>query len=254
MQEGDEIMISLNKKSGYTLVELLAVLAVLMIVLTISLSVFRNLDRLANQRIDEGRIVIYNKAFEDFKFNDYSTLQATKDEKVILTDNDGVKINQYLNLSSEDINALSESGKGRYPKTLEECTAAIRAYCGTSSMIPTPALGMSYRYYYHIPSGKCFVKHISEIDASNQDDWINLNDDYAYLVAYYMLGDVSGDKTLDEKDVETLLSFINGGYSFNDPYLYRCCDTNRDGKVNNRDLMLLQTAIQNGTTLNWGDG
>lgn len=241
----------LHSKKGYTLVELLAVLAVLMIVLTISLSVFTNLDKLANQRIDEGRIVIYNKAFEDFRYNDYSALSSAADTKVILTENGQAKVNQYLNLSSEDINALSNSGKGIYPQNLDECTAAIRVYCNITSLIPKPASGISYSYYYHIPSGKCYVKHSSEIDARDANDWINLNDEYAYLVSRYVLGDVNGDKILSLDDVAALQAYLAHHYTFNDPYLFRCCDANQDGDVNNRDVTVLARAISQGQSLSW---
>lgn len=237
-------MKSLSFKKGYTLVELLAALAVLMIVTTLSLSVFSDLDRISNNRVDQSRILIYNKAFEDFRFTDYSTLQSTPEENVVIMQGGKIKINQYLNLTMEDVEALSNSGKGRYPQTKRECVAVIRAYCGTNQILPSPALGPSYSYFYHIPEGKCYVKPVSDISPSDTD-WINLNE-YYYLISTYLLGDVDGNKKIDNEDLVVLARFLGGSHSFNDPYLYSAADVNQDGNVNNDDHVFL-TEIVNGS-------
>lgn len=230
-----------NKK-GYTLVELLAVLAVLMIITALSLSVFTNLDRISNNRVDQSRILIYNKAFEDFRFTDYSTLQSTPDEQVVIMQGGKVKVNQYLNLSMEDVEALSGSGKGRYPQTKRECVAVIRAYCGTNNILPSPAVGMSYSYFYSISDGKCYVKPIDDPIASTSPLWINLNEYYT-LITGYLPGDLNNDKHYTAQDLSILQQKINGSYSFNDPYLSLCCDVNQDGATNNADLIMLQKII-----------
>ena len=242
-------MKKITSKKGYTLVELLAVIAVITIILALSLSAFVNLDRLSNSRVDQSRILIYNKAFEDFRFTDYSTLQSTIDKKVVVMQGGKVKVNQYLNLSTEDVEALSNSGKGNYPQTKRECVAVIRAYCGTNDILPFPALGFSYSYFYHVPEGKCYVKAVDEVSPYDSD-WVNLNEYYT-LVTGYLLGDLNNDKVVDNFDATILNQYIAGMYSFNDPYLYYCADINQDGVVNNEDINALRDAINNSTVLKW---
>lgn len=237
-------MKSISYKKGYTLVELLAALAVLMVITALSLSVFSDLDRISDNRVDQSRILIYNKAFEDFRFTDYSTLQSTANESVVIVQGGKVKVNQYLNLTMEDVEALSNSGKGRYPQNKRECVAVIRAYCGTNNILPFPAAGMSYSYFYKISEGKCYVKAISEIPA-NSADWINLNEYYS-LISTYLLGDTNGDKKIDNKDLGILSQYLAGNHSFSDPYLYSASDVNQDGSVNNLDFDYL-TEVVNGS-------
>ena len=233
----------LHSKKGYTLIELLAVLAILMIIATISLSVFSDLDRISDNRVDQSRILIYNKAFEDFRFTDYSTLQSTPDDQVVIVQGGKVKINQYLNLTMEDVEALSSSGKGRYPQTKRECVAVIRAYCGTNEILPFPALGMSYSYFYHIPEGKCYVKATSDVSPLDTD-WINLNEYYT-LISSYVLGDVDGNKVIDNRDLGVLARVVAGTHSFSDPYLYSSADVNQDGNVNSDDYTYLNNFLTN---------
>lgn len=237
-------MKNIVSKKGYTLIEVLAVLAVMMIVITISLSAFLGIDRMSNNRVDQSRILIYNKAFEDFRFTDYSTLQSTSKENVVIMQGGKVKVNQYLNLTMEDVQALSNSGKGRYPQTKRECVAVIRAYCGTNSILPTPALGISYSYFYHVSEGKCYVKPISDISPTDTD-WINLNE-YYHIISNYVLGDLDGNKKIDNEDLVILARYVGGSHSFNDPYLYSAADVNQDGAVNNADHVYL-TEVVNGS-------
>ena len=237
-------MKSISYKKGYTLVELLAALAVLMVITALSLSVFTDLDRISDNRVDQSRILIYNKAFEDFRFTDYSTLQSTANESVVIMQGGKVKVNQYLNLTMEDVEALSNSGKGRYPQNKRECVAVIRAYCGTNNILPSPALGMSYSYFYHVPEGKCYVKAITDVSPSDPE-WINLNE-YYYLISTYVLGDVNGDKKIDNGDLGVLAQYLNGTHSFSDPYLYSASDVNQDGTVNSDDYDLLRD-VTNGS-------
>lgn len=168
----------LKNKRGYTLVELLVVIAIITIVASFSFVVFAELDRISDNRVDQSRIVIYNRAFEDFRFTDYSALTSVKtEENVIIIEGGSIKINQYFNLKDDDIEALSFSGRGRYPQNAEQCIAAIRAYCGTNEILQDPEAGMTYAYFYNITNGKCEVKSITDTDASNPN-WINLNDAY----------------------------------------------------------------------------
>ncbi len=228
-------------KKGYTLIEILAVLAVMMIVITISLSAFTGINRMSNTRIDQSRILIYNKAFEDFRFTDYSTLQSTTKDKVVIVQGGKVKVNQYLNLTMEDVEALSNSGKGKYPQTKRECVAVIRAYCGTNDILPEPALGPSYSYFYHISEGKCHIKPVSEISLTDTD-WINLNE-YYHIISNYLLGDIDGNKKIDNDDLLVLARYLNGSYSFNDPYLFAAADVNQDGNVNGNDHTFLAEVV-----------
>jgi len=234
-------MKDISFKKGYTLVELLAVLAVLMIIAAISLSVFSDLDRISDSRVDQSRILIYNKAFEDFRFTDYSTLQSTPEESVVIMQGGKVKINQYLNLSMEDVEALASSGKGRYPQNKRECIAVIRAYCGTNNILPFPASGPSYSYFYHIPEGKCHVKAVSDISPLDTD-WINLNEYYT-VISEYVLGDVDGNKKIELNDLTMLSNYLASSYSFSDPYLYLCADLNQNGAVDYNDLTFLEGVI-----------
>lgn len=231
-------------KKGYTLIEILAVLAVMMIVITISLSAFSGINRMSNNRVDQSRILIYNKAFEDFRFTDYSTLQSTTQDKVVIVQGGKVKVNQYLNLTMEDVEALSNSGKGKYPQTKRECVAVIRAYCGTNNILPEPALGPSYSYFYHVSEGKCQVRPVSDVPAGDAD-WINLNE-YYHIISNYLLGDIDGNKKIDNEDLVTLARYLGGSHSFNDPYLFTAADVNQDGTVNNDDHVFL-TKVVNGS-------
>lgn len=236
----------LSSKKGYTLVELLAVIAIIVIVASFTFSIFAELNKVSNNRVDQSRVVIYNKAFEDFRFADYSTLQSSGKDKVAVAEGGKVKINQYLNLSGQDIEALSNSGKGKYPQTHRECVAAIRAYCGTNDILPLPAAGYSFAYFYHIPEGKCYVKRVDEISASDTD-WINLSEYYT-LVTNYILGDVDGDKQLTSLDVKKIEDVANGLSNITDIYLYKCCDVNKDGNVTSVDAAVLRKYVDNSGT------
>ena len=241
-------MKTILSKKGYTLVELLAVIAIIVIIAAFTFSVFAELNKVSDNRVDQSRVMIYNKAFEDFRFTDYSTLQSTSNDKVIIAQGGKVKVNQYLNLSVEDIEALSASGRGRYPTTKRECVAVIRAYCGTNEILPSPAVGLAYSYFYHIPEGKCYVKPIADIDPSDTD-WINLNEYYT-LITNYMLGDVTGDFLINSADVNAIIGYIGGSYSFADPYYYFCADIDGDGDVDNIDVSVLSQYVANPNTAN----
>lgn len=232
----------LCSKKGYTLIELLTVMAILVVVASFTFSVFFELNKISDNRVDQSRIVIYNKAFEDFRFTDYSTLQSTPDDHVVVVEGGKIKINQYFNLSGEDANALANSGKGRYPQTKRECVAVIRAYCGTNQILPFPAAGISYSYFYNISEGKCYVKAISDIDPSDSD-WINLNEYYT-LITEYKLGDPNNDGIVNEQDAEIIRKIINNpADSTTDAYLLKCADVNQDGLYTMADYNLLTSLI-----------
>ena len=238
----------LSSKKGYTLVELLAVIAIITIVAAFSLTVFGELKRISDNRVDQSRIVVYNKAFEDFRFTDYSTLQSTPDEHVIIVEGGKIKINQYLNLSGQDIEALSNSGRGKYPQNKRECVAVIRAYCGTNEILPIPAAGVSYSYYYHIPEGKCYVKAITDVSETDTD-WINLNEYYT-LITQYLVGDANGDTNIDEEDIKTIKDIISGTIDKKtyDPFLLESADTDRNGVVNRDDWERVEDYINTGNS------
>ena len=232
----------LCSKKGYTLIELLTVMAILIVVASFTFSVFFELNKISDNRVDQSRIVIYNKAFEDFRFTDYSTLQSTPDDHVVVVEGGKIKINQYFNLSGEDANALANSGKGRYPQTKRECVAVIRAYCGTNQILPFPAAGISYSYFYHVSEGKCYVKAISDVDPSDSD-WINLNEYYT-LITEYKLGDPNNDGIINDQDAEVVRKIINNPTdSTTDAYLLKCADVNQDGLYTMADYNLLTSLI-----------
>lgn len=239
----------LKTKKGYTLVELLAVIAIITIIATFTFSMFGELNRLSNARVDQSRITIYNKAFEDFRFTDYSTLQSVPKEKVTVVSNGKVKINQYLNLSPADINALSNSGRGRYPATFQECVATIRAYCGTNDILPAPAAGMSYSYFYNINQGKCYV-YETDNPSVQGSNWINLNE-YYHMITNYKLGDANGDGSVNINDVNYIKKLSVGLITEQDPYKLECADVNRDGNITVKDYELLQKHLAGQADINW---
>ena len=237
-----------SSKKGYTLIELLTVIGIFTIIASFTFATFFELNKLSNQRVDQSRITIYNKAFEDFRFTDYSALQSTAKEKVVLVEGGKVKINQYLNLGGHDLEALSKSGRGNFPQTKQECIAAIRAYCGTNDILPTPAAGMSYGYFYNKLEGICVLKAISDVPTTSSD-WIHL-DDYYYLITNFVRGDANGDGMFNNSDIAFLSAFINGTGSLTG-YHYNACDLNDDGLVNSADKTIAEKAISEGKVLFW---
>ena len=165
----------MHKRKGFTLIELLCVLGAMAILCTITIPVMQHVDEKSKDRADRALILIYNQAMESYRFNDYSTLSLVANKKVIFEENGRVKINAELNMDSDDIVALANSGKGIYPQSKEECIAIIKLYTGTESEIDYPSKGTLYDFYYNKNTGKVSVLKESDIPVGLRSEYINLS-------------------------------------------------------------------------------
>lgn len=162
-------------KKGFTLIELLCVLGAMAILCTIAVPVMQQVDERSKDRADQALVLVYNQAMESYRFNDYSTLSLVANKKVIFEENGRVKINAELNMDSDDIAALANSGKGIYPQSKEECIAIIKLYTGTESEIDYPSKGTLYDFYYNKNTGKVSVLKESDIPVGLRSEYINLS-------------------------------------------------------------------------------
>lgn len=162
-------------KKGFTLIELLCVLGAMAILCTIAVPVMQQVDERSKDRADQALVLVYNQAMESYRFNDYSTLSLDANKKVIFEENGRVKINAELNMDSDDIAALANSGKGIYPQSKEECIAIIKLYTGTESEIDYPSKGTLYDFYYNKNTGKVSVLKESDIPVGLRSEYINLS-------------------------------------------------------------------------------
>lgn len=162
-------------KKGFTLIELLCVLGAMAILCTIAVPVMQQVDERSKDRADQALVLVYNQAMESYRFNDYSTLSLVANKKVIFEENGRVKINAELNMDSDDIAALANSGKGIYPQSKEECVAIIKLYTGTESEIDYPSKGTLYDFYYNKNTGKVSVLKESDIPVGLRSEYINLS-------------------------------------------------------------------------------
>ena len=162
-------------KKGFTLIELLCVLGAMAILCTIAVPVMQQVDERSKERADQALVLVYNQAMESYRFNDYSTLSLVANKKVIFEENGRVKINAELNMDSDDIVALANSGKGIYPQSKEECIAIIKLYTGTQSEIDYPSKGTLYDFYYNKNTGKVSVLKESDIPVGLRSEYINLS-------------------------------------------------------------------------------
>lgn len=162
-------------KKGFTLIELLCVLGAMAILCTIAVPVMQQVNERSKERADQALVLVYNQAMESYRFNDYSTLSLVANKKVIFEENGRVKINAELNMDSDDIVALANSGKGIYPQSKEECIAIIKLYTGTESEIDYPSKGTLYDFYYNKNTGKVSVLKESDIPVGLRSEYINLS-------------------------------------------------------------------------------
>lgn len=162
-------------KKGFTLIELLCVLGAMAILCTIAVPVMQQVDERSKDRADQALVLVYNQAIESYRFNDYSTLSLVANKKVMFEENGRVKINAELNMDSDDIAALANSGKGIYPQSKEECIAIIKLYTGTESEIEYPSKGVLYDFYYNTNTGKVSVLRETDIPVGLRSQYINLS-------------------------------------------------------------------------------
>ena len=142
---------------------------------TIAVPVMQQVDERSKDRADQALVLVYNQAMESYRFNDYSTLSLVANKKVMFEDNGRVKINAELNMDSDDIAALANSGKGIYPQSKEECIAIIKLYTGTESEIEYPSKGILYDFYYNKNTGKVSVLRETDIPVGLRSQYINLS-------------------------------------------------------------------------------
>ena len=165
----------MHMKKGFTLIELLCVLGAMAILCTIAVPVMQQVDERSKDRADQAIVLVYNQAMESYRFNDYSTLSLVANKKVMFEENGRVKINAELNMDSDDIAALANSGKGIYPQSKEECVAIIKLYTGTESEIDYPSKGVLYDFYYNKNTGKVSVLRETDIPVGLRSQYINLS-------------------------------------------------------------------------------
>lgn len=164
----------MQKQKGYTLIELLCVLGTLAVLCTVSIPAIKAADERSKERTDKALILVYNQAMESYRFNDYSTLDRVSNKKVTFEENGRVKMNAELNMDSDDIAALSNSGKGIYPQTKEECLAMIKLYTGSEFEIDYPSKGASYDFYYNKSTGVVSVLREADIAVGMRSQYISL--------------------------------------------------------------------------------
>ncbi len=163
-------------KKGFTLIELLCVLGVIAILSTISVPVLKRADENSRDKADNAMILVYTQAIESYRLNDYGALARVPNKRVTFEENGRVKINSELNMSSDEIAALSNSGKGYYPQTKAECLAVIKLYTGDSNAVAMPSKGSSYDFYYNRVTGEVTVLREQDIPVGIRSNYIALSE------------------------------------------------------------------------------
>lgn len=162
------------KKRGYTLIELLCVLGIIALLSAVSIPIIGRVNIRSQNKADNAVILIIDRAMNNYRFNDYSVAAATFNKRVTFEENGMVKINSELNMDSSDIAALSNSGKGVYPQTKEECLAMIKIYTGNDFVIKAPEKGSSYDFCYNRQTGKTSVMRIEDIPVGIRSQYVFL--------------------------------------------------------------------------------
>lgn len=119
-------------KKGFTLVEMLVVLAVLSIIAIIAVPSIKKVQDDRAVKTDSQTAFMYEKALNAYKTEDYSSAVIYINNDI---NEDSGKIiggkatySDISDLTSAEVEALSKSGKGLYPKTQAGVTGSIKMY------------------------------------------------------------------------------------------------------------------------------
>ncbi len=94
------------KKTGFTLVELLAVIAILAIIVTITVPIVTNIFQTSSEKAFEDNAMSLSKAADNY----YTSLTLESDTKLplLVTFNNGKETNRYMNNASNTCETSSE--------------------------------------------------------------------------------------------------------------------------------------------------
>ena len=135
---------------GFTLVELLIVLAIIAIMAAMSIPAIDSVRKGIDSRSDSVTAEIYQQAIATFSYTDYSAMLLYKNNGV--TADSGKYINgslQYsgvVQLTDAEINALNGAGRGKTPTTVQQVKAVIKVVTGEEAEKPKKT---GYSFYYN---------------------------------------------------------------------------------------------------------